>query len=151
MNMRYLLPLILFFSACGTMKKTKVEKMTEIPAPKAFIRQIETIEAGGELFQIQTTNIIGNRFYVVIKAHPMLTVEDFDLTGSANISKSLPPIRTIRLDVKKIPIKKGDNAVAMMEQTLVFDITDLAYKQEAGSEIYLQFEGAKERILYTYK
>ena len=41
--------------------------------------------------------------------------------------------------------------VAMLEQTLVFDITDLAYKQEAGSQIYLQIEGAKERILYTYK
>ena len=133
------------------MKKSKVEKMTEIPAPKAFIRQNETIDMGAELFQVQSMNIIGNRLYVIVKAHPILSVEDFDLTGSANISKSLPPIRAIRLDVKKIPIKKGGNTVAMMEQTLVFDITDLAYKQEAGSEIYLQFEGAKERILYTYK
>jgi hypothetical protein len=81
----------------------------------------------------------------------MLGVEDFDLTGSPSISKSLPPIRTMRLDVKKIPLKKGDSAVVMMEQTLVFDITEFAYKQEVGSEIYLQFEGAKERILYTYK
>jgi hypothetical protein len=149
--MRYLLPLILFLSACGTMKKSKVEKTTEIPAPKALIRQNETIDMGADLFQIQTMNIIGNRLHVIVKAHPILSVEDFDLSGSANISKSLPPIRTIRLDVKKIPIKKGENTVAMMEQTLVFDITDLAYKQEAGSEIYLQFEGAKERILYTYK
>jgi len=149
--MRYLLPFILLFSACGTMKKTKVEKMTEIPAPKAFIRQNETIEMGGELVQIQTMNIIGNRLHVIVKAHPMLGVEDFDLTGSPSISKSLPPIRTMRLDVKKIPLKKGDSAVVMMEQTLVFDITEFAYKQEAGSEIYLQFEGAKERILYTYK
>jgi hypothetical protein len=149
--MRYLLPLILFLSACGTVKKTKDEKMTEIPAPKAFIRQNETIDMGAELFQIQSMNIIGNRLYVVVKAHPILSVEDFDLTGNANISKSLPPIRAIRLDVKKIPVKKGDGSIAMMEQTLVFDITDLAYKKEAGSEIYLQFEGAKERILYTYK
>ncbi|MCX8485935.1 MAG: hypothetical protein ORN53_01925, partial [Crocinitomicaceae bacterium] len=89
--------------------------------------------------------------YVIVKAHPILGVEDFDLTGSANISKSLPPIRSIRLDVKKIPVKKGDNPVAMLEQTLVFDITELAYKQESGSQIYLQIEGAKERILYTFK
>ena len=39
----------------------------------------------------------------------------------------------------------------MMEHDLVFDIKELAYKQEAGSQIYLQFEGAKERYLYTYK
>jgi hypothetical protein len=149
--MRYLLPLLLFFSACGTIKKSKVENMTEIPAPKAFIRQNETIDMGGELFQVQSANIIGNRLHVIVKAHPMLGVEDFDLTGSANISKSLPPIRAIRLDVKKIPLKKGDSSVALLEQTLVFDISDFAYKQEAGSEIYLQFEGAKERILYTYK
>ena len=69
----------------------------------------------------------------------------------SNISKSLPPIRAIRLDVKKIPIQKGDNSIVMMEHDLVFDIKDLAYKQETGSQIYLQFEGAKERFLYTYK
>jgi hypothetical protein len=106
---------------------------------------------GAELVQVQSMNVIGNRLYLIVKAHPMLTVEDFDLTGSGNISKSMPPIRAIRLDVKKIPIKKGDSQVVMMEQNLVFDITDLAYKQESGSQIYLQFEGAKERILYTYK
>lgn len=149
--MRYLIPLILFFSACGTLKKTKAENMTESTAPKAYVRQHETIETGTELFQVQSMNIIGNRLYIILKAHPMLTIEDFDLTGSGNISKSLPPIRAIRLDVKKIPIKKGDSQVVMMEQTLVFDITELAYKQESGSQIYLQFEGAKERILYTYK
>lgn len=149
--MRYLLPFILFFSACGTLKKTKTENMTESTAPKAYIRQNETIDMGAELFQIQSTNIIGNRLYVIVKAHPILSVEDFDLTGSGNISKSMPPIRAIRLEVKKIPVKKGDNPVAMMEQDLVFDISDLAYKQESGSQIYLQFEGAKERILYTYK
>ena len=149
--MRYLLPIILFLSACGTFKKSKPANMTEVSAPKAFIRQNESVDMGAELFQVQSMNIIGNRLYVIVKAHPILSVEDFDLSGSANISKSLPPIRAIRLDVKKIPVKKGDSAVSMMEQTLVFDITDLAYKQETGSEIYLQFEGAKERILYTYK
>ena len=149
--MRYLLQLILFFSACGTLKKTKAENMTESSAPKAYIRQNETIDMGAELFQVQSTNVIGNRLYVIVKAHPILSVEDFDLTGNTNISKSMPPIRSIRLDVKKIPVKKGDNPVAMMEQTLVFDITELAYKQESGSQIYLQFEGAKERILYTYQ
>jgi Cu/Ag efflux protein CusF len=150
--MRYLLPIILFFSACGSIKQSKLANMTEVTAPKAYIRQNETMDMGAELFQVQSTNIIGNRLYVMVKAHPILSIEDFDLTGSTNISKSMPPIRSIRLDVKKIPIKKGDpNTVVMMEQTLVFDITDLAYKQEAGSQIYLQLEGAKERILYTYK
>jgi hypothetical protein len=133
------------------MKKTKAENMTESTAPKASIRQYETVDMGAELVQVQSMNVIGNRLYLIVKAHPMLTVEDFDLTGSGNISKSMPPIRAIRLDVKKIPIKKGDSQVVMMEQNLVFDITDLAYKQESGSQIYLQFEGAKERILYTYK
>ncbi|MEI8117264.1 MAG: hypothetical protein WCH03_06975 [Flavobacteriia bacterium] len=133
------------------MKKTKAENMTESTAPKASIRQYETVDMGAELVQVQSMNVIGNRLYLIVKAHPMLTVEDFDLTGSGNISKSMPPIRAIRLDVKKIPIKKGDSQVVMMEQNLVFDITELAYKQESGSQIYLQFEGAKERILYTYK
>jgi hypothetical protein len=149
--MRYLLPILLFFSSCGTVKKSKPANMAEVTAPKAFIRQDETVDMGTEFFQVQSMNIIGNLLYVMVKAHPILSAENFDLTGSANISKSLPPIRAIRLDVKKIPIKKGDSPVAMLEQTLVFDITELAYKQESGSQIYLQLEGAKERILYTYK
>jgi hypothetical protein len=149
--MRYLLPIILIISACASLKKTKTANMSETPATKAFIRQNESIDMGGELFQIQSANIIGNRLHIIIKSHPMLNADDFDLTGSANISKSLPPIRAIRLDVKKIPIQKGDNSIVMMEHDLVFDIKDLAYKQETGSQIYLQFEGAKERFLYTYK
>ena len=149
--MRYLLPLFLFLSACGNLKKTKTPVMSEPDAPKAYIRQTETFDMGGELFQIQQANIIGNQLFIVVKAHPILTTSDFALSGSPNISKSLPPIRSIRLAVTKIPVKKGDSSVAMFEQTLVFDIRELAYKQEVGSEIYLQFEGAKERYLYTYK
>ena len=149
--MRYLLPLILFLAACASLKKTKTPVMNEPDAPKAYIRQTETFDMGGDLFQIQQANIVGNKLFVVVKAHPILTVNDFALSGSANISKSLPSIRSIRLAVTKIPVKKGDSSVAMFEQTLVFDIRDLAYKQESGSEIYLQFEGAKERYLYTYK
>ena len=132
-------------------KKSKPADMSEVKAPKAFIGQNQTVDMETELFQVQSIKIIGNRLYVMVKAHPMLTVEDFDLTGSPNISKSLPPIRVIRLDLKKISIKKEENIASMVEQKLIFDISDLAYKQEAGSEIYLQFEGAKERILYTYQ
>lgn len=149
--MRYLLPLILFLSACGSLKTKKTPPMTESNAPKAYIRQTETFEMGGELFQIQSANIIGNQLFIIVKAHPILNASDFALSGNPNISKSLPPIRSIRLAVTKIPVKKGDGSVALLEQTLVFDIRELAYQQEAGSEIYLQFEGAKERYLYTYK
>ncbi|MFM6935684.1 MAG: hypothetical protein ACKOXP_09585 [Flavobacteriales bacterium] len=149
--MRYFIPLLLILSACGNLKKTKTPVMTESNVPKATIRQTETFDMGGELFKIQQVNIVGNQLFLVVQAHPILTVSDFALTGAAAISKSLPPIRSIRLSVTKIPIKKGDESFAMLEQTLVFDIRELAYKQEAGAEIYLQFEGAKERYLYTYK
>jgi hypothetical protein len=90
--MRYLLPIILFLSACGTFKKSKPANMTEVSAPKAFIRQNESVDMGAELFQVQSMNIIGNRLYVIVKAHPILSVEDFDLSGSANISNSLSPL-----------------------------------------------------------
>ena len=69
--MRYLLPIILIISACASLKKTKTANMSETPATKAFIRQNESIDLGGELFQIQSANIIGNRLHIIIKAHPM--------------------------------------------------------------------------------
>ena len=125
--------------------------MSEPFSVKAYIRQSETIDMGAELFTIQNAYIKGNNMFIVVNAHPILTESDFDLTGSPSISKSLPPIRTIRLEAKKAPVNKGDVKNTLIEKTLIFDISALAYKQEEKSQIYLQFEGSKERILYTYQ
>lgn len=71
----------------------------------------------------------------------------FDLVGSEMISKSLPPIRSINL------IHKANNEECKraMYDTLYFDITNLAYKKEAGSVIKLNLADWKEQIVYTYQ
>jgi hypothetical protein len=71
----------------------------------------------------------------------------FDLVGSEMISKSLPPIRSINL------IHNANNEACKREMfdTLYFDITNLAYKKEAGSVIKLNLAGWKEQLIYTYQ
>lgn len=149
--LRYLLPMILFITSCGNTKKTINTNMSEPFTVKAYIRQSESIDMGGNFFTIENAYIKGNNMYVVVKSHPLLTENDFDLTGSPVISKSLPPIRTIRLEAKKAPLNNGDTKNAMVEKILIFDVSALAYKQEANAQIYLQFEGKKEGILYTFQ
>lgn len=71
----------------------------------------------------------------------------FDLVGSEMISKSLPPIRYINL----IHNANDEACKREMFDTLFFDITNLAYKKEAGSVIKLNLAGWKEQLVYTYQ
>jgi hypothetical protein len=70
----------------------------------------------------------------------------FQLEGSDVISKSMPPIRSIRL----LRTGPADACKKLVMETLQFDIRPLAYQAERGSQIYLQAE-KKEKILYTFE
>jgi hypothetical protein len=35
-------------------------------------------------------------------------------------------------------------------KTLIFDISNLAYKQEVGSEIFLKLDGVADNLKYTF-
>ena len=95
---------------------------------------------------IDTVFIVGNT--LTMKVHYGGGCEDhfFALEGSASISKSLPPIRNIRLSHKS----KQDVCKAIVYKTLRYDISEFAYQKEAGSEIFLTLEGYNERLKYTY-
>jgi hypothetical protein len=63
------------------------------------------------------------------------------------ISKSLPPIRSIKL----IHSSENESCKQLMSETLFFDISNFAYKKEMGSVIKLNLEGWKEQIVYTFQ
>lgn len=76
------------------------------------------------------------------------TKHNFELIGNEMISKSLPPIRSMKLihtTIDEEACKKE------MFDTLYFNIANLAYKKTNGSVIKLNLEGFKEQIVYTYK
>lgn len=91
--------------------------------------------------------IEGNILFLKVSYSGGCKEHEFLLIGSPNIAKSLPPIRSVRL----IHHGNQDACKKLIEQTMEIDITPLAYKKEAGSVIYLELEGIKERITYEYK
>lgn len=97
--------------------------------------------------KIQTASILGNLMTIHVSYSGGCEKHSFSLEGSTTIAKSMPAVRGIRL----VHTGKKDLCKAMVMQTLTFDISSLAYKQEKGSEIFLQLEGYEGgKLLYTY-
>ena len=96
---------------------------------------------------IEKVSVNENTLYIDVSYSGGCNTHTFRLLGSPAISKSLPPIRSIQL----FHNNNGDNCKAIIHKTLAVDITELAYKKETGSVIYLSLDGWKERITYTFK
>ena len=95
---------------------------------------------------IDTAFITGNTMTLEVTYGGGCEKHMFKLEGSKSISKSLPPIRNIRL----AHIAKADMCKALIKKTLRYDISEFAYKKEAGSEIFLNIEGYDGNIKYTF-
>jgi len=59
----------------------------------------------------------------------------------------MPAIRAVKL----FHTIDNDNCKKMITRVLHFDITELSYKKESGSEIYLALDGYKEKLKYTFE
>lgn len=108
--------------------------------------QIGTIESESALFSIQSAEISGNTLMVVVNYSGGCGEHTFTCIGSAMISKSLPPRRAIQLVHNNL----GDNCRQLITDTLYIDVTEFAYKKEAGSQIFLDLSEWVNTINYTY-
>jgi hypothetical protein len=138
------LALLIFGCKSHKNAKNSATKMNSEIMLKATIGDIET---PSDIVQISDVSIIGNIISIKVSYSGGCKNHDFQLLGSANISKSLPPIRAIKL----VHNANGDKCKKNVERTLEFEISDLAYKQEVGSIIYLTLGGWKDRIEYTFE
>ncbi len=139
----------LIFTACATTKRTtKMEQSsnTNQPTSELLVAQIGK-SAVSESCTIQEASINGNVLRVTVSYIGGCEEHQFELIGNPNISKSLPPIRSIELVHKS----NSDSCKAKMEETLRFNIVNLAYKQESGSVIKLNLNGWKEQLIYTFE
>ena len=96
-------------------------------------------------FEIQEASISGNKLLLKISYAGGCQEHSFQLVGAPQISKSLPPIRSIRL----IHDGNQDACKAKIIKDIEIDISELCYKNETNSSIYLQLQGWKENLLYT--
>ena len=104
-------------------------------------------ESASDDFKILDAKIIGNYLHLNISYSGGCEKHNFKITGDASISKSLPPIRSVEL----IHYGNNDACKKLIIENLVIDISDLAYKKEDGSEIYLSLKGWNENISYIFK
>ena len=112
---------------------------------KAEVGRIELREQTTGV-QIIKSRVEGNTLYLKIGYSGGCTKHDFKVIGNPMISKSLPPIRRVEL----VHLNNGDTCREYIEQQLIIDVSNLAYQQETGSKIKLQFSGIEEMIMYTF-
>ena len=111
---------------------------------KAEIGRIENLQTSS--VQIIKSRIEGNKLYLKIGYSGGCAKHDFNVVGNPMISKSLPPIRSVEL----VHLNNGDTCREYIEQRLIVDISELAYRKENGSQIRLQFSGIEDMIMYAY-
>ena len=99
-----------------------------------------------DAIKIEEAKINGQVLEIKVSYGGGCEVHEFDLIGSSNISKSLPPIRSIQL----IHRAHKDACKALVIKDLKFDLSSFAYKKESGSAIYLQLDGWEDKLLYIY-
>ena len=104
-------------------------------------------ESNSDAFKILDAKIIGNYLHLNISYSGGCEKHSFKINGDIQLSKSLPPIRSAKL----IHYGNNDACKKLIIENLVIDISDLAYKKEDGSEIYLSINGWTEKIHYVFK
>jgi hypothetical protein len=153
--------LVLVFFSCKTAKNTGseateskleqsnieggiMERKHDPVKIKAFIGKKENLETSS--VQILKSTLDGNTLTLKVGYSGGCTAHEFRVIGNQNISKSLPPIRSVEL----LHLTNGDTCREYIEKDLIIDLRELAYTKESGSRIKLQFSTLEKTIMYTY-
>ena len=126
-----------------------VTETTAMEEPVSAIKLVAVLgdtNAESKPVQVLKSKIEGNLLFLTIGYSGGCSEHTFTFVGSNMIAKSLPPIRNVNL-----LHDTDDTCREYIEKELVVDLSALAYKQEAGSQIKLSYKGSKEYLLYTYE
>lgn len=145
--MKFILILICssLFVACKCQKKI-VEQTNITNEDVLLIGKLDMLRDSSDAIKVEDVKINGDKLEIKVSYGGGCENHSFELIGSPNISKSLPPIRSIQL----IHRANKDVCKALIIKELTFDISAFAYKKESGSTIYLQLDGWDQKLLYTY-
>ncbi|WP_066759880.1 hypothetical protein [Crocinitomix algicola] len=132
----------LIFIGCVAKKQTLQEiQEPEITAPKAVI--VEDFRAFGSSapLAIEQVTLSKNLLSLHVKYSGGCTTHKFNLIGHRMVTKSLPPKRSVRLHHDN----NGDDCREIVQEVLIFDITDLAYQKQ---ETMIHIDGYEQGIRY---
>lgn len=139
---------LLLLSGCGTKKIAGdgTGQTIEMKPDRKGIATLGKSQVSTNKTMLSNVEIAGNKLIVTVSYSGGCKEHQFDLVGDEAISKSLPPQRSIRI----VHTGEPDLCKAMLIKTLEFDISNLAYKKEKGSEIMLNLEGWDTPLKYVY-
>jgi hypothetical protein len=144
----FLLLTVVIFSACGVSKENNdsqsgSEYSTVSSGP--FLTQETNFT--DDQYKINAVQVIDNQLIVEVSFGGGCADHAFQLVGSTNVSKSLPPQRAIRLYHNA----NNDGCEAWITKTLTFDISSFAYQQNQGYETILNLFSWEQPISYIFK
>lgn len=146
--MKIILIFSLIIATVGCKTRKNLSKENDANCKSNMITAtIGEINSPSDLLNISAVRVSGNKLFIDINYSGGCEKHEFEVIGSSMIAKSLPPIRAIQLVHKA----NNDACKKLIEQTIEVDISALAYKQEAGSTIFLTLDGWKDRIEYTFE
>ncbi|MCR9173498.1 MAG: hypothetical protein NXI10_13435 [bacterium] len=99
-----------------------------------------------DYYTIKSVALEGTLLFMTVEYSGGCARHTFEFVGSPAVSKSLPPQRGVML----IHDNGGDQCESIVSRDIEIDISELAYKQESGSEIILNLEGYDEPLKFVY-
>jgi len=155
MKFTVLLFFLVFIFSCKTQKNNqrcilRQKKLTDTTLKATLVNYSSYLlkkENGSDPIKILDAKIIKNQLILSVSYSGGCEKHNFKITGDSSISKSLPPIRSVEL----FHFANGDACKKLIIEELLIDLSELAYKQEEGSEIYLSLNGWDQKISYVFK
>ena len=156
MKFTVLLFFLVFIFSCKTQKNNQncilrqKKQLTDTTLKATLVNYSSDLlkkENSSDPIKILDAKIINNQLHLNVSYSGGCEKHNFKITGDASISKSLPPIRSVEL----FHFCNGDACKKLITEELIIDVSELAYKQEEGSEIYLSLNGWNEKISYVFK
>ncbi|NBW30620.1 MAG: hypothetical protein EBR35_05100 [Flavobacteriales bacterium] len=155
MKFTVLLFFLVFIFSCKTQKNNqrcilRQKKLTDTTLKATLVNYSSYLlkkENGSDPIKILDAKIIKNQLILSVSYSGGCEKHNFKITGDSSISKSLPPIRSVDL----FHFANGDACKKLIIEELIIDLSELAYKQEEGSEIHLSLNGWDQKISYVFK
>jgi hypothetical protein len=155
MKFTVLLFFLVFIFSCKTQKNNqrcilRKKQLTDTTLKATLVNYSSYLlkkENGSDPIKILDAKIIKNQLQLNVSYSGGCEKHNFKITGDSSISKSLPPIRSVEL----FHFANGDACKKLIIEELLIDLSELAYKQEEGSEIYLSLNGWGQKISYVFK
>jgi len=155
MKFTVLLFFLVFIFSCKTQKNNqrcilRKKQLTDTTLKATLVNYSSYLlkkENGSDPIKILDAKIIKNQLQLNVSYSGGCEKHNFKITGDSSISKSLPPIRSVDL----FHFANGDACKKLIIEELIIDLSELAYKQEEGSEIYLSLNGWDQKISYVFK